>query len=293
MNGMVGLMNRTIGVVLKPGAPEALEAARKLRSLLPDVRWVAEKEGYHAVEGLPEVERVEPAAFEALCELVVVLGGDGTLIHAASLFPNRAVPILGVNLGTIGFLTEVTLDEMSESVNSAIAGTLPVGERMRLEASIERGGKEVASRCLLNDAVLSQSAMARINTYRVFCDDQFVTRVRGDGVIVATPTGSTAYALAAGGTILTPGMKAFTITPISPHQLTQRPLVVGADTEIRVEIDSDNPVVATFDGQAWYDFRCGDVLRIRQASVPALIFSPPGRTYFEMLRTKLRWGDSE
>ena len=286
-------MDRTIGVILKPGAPEALVAARKLQELVSDARWVTEKEGYHAVEGLPAFERLQADEFEAACSLAVVFGGDGTLIHAASLFPERAVPILGINLGKIGFLTEVTLEGLSEAVQLAISDSLPVQERMRLDVSIEREGAQIAAGRLLNDAVLSQAAMARINSYRVFCDDQFVTRVRGDGVIIATPTGTTAYALAAGGAILTPDMEAITITPISPHQLTQRPLVVGADTVIRVEIDSETPVVATFDGQAWYDFQRGDVLRIQRAPVPAFILSAPGRSYFKMLRTKLRWGDSE
>lgn len=282
----------TIGVILKPGTPEAVAAAKQLQDIVPGVRLVTEKEGYHAVEGLPDIERLSVSELETQCSLVIVFGGDGTLIHAASLFRNRAVPILGVNLGKIGFLTEVTVDELSEAIEKAVNDSLPVLERMRLDVSIERAGVEIVNTRLLNDAVLSQAAMARINTYRVYCDDQFVTQVRGDGVIIATPTGSTAYALAAGGSILTPEMEAISVTPISPHQLTQRPLVVGADKEIRVEIDSESPVVATFDGQAWYDFEYGDVLKVRQAPVPAYILSAPWRSYYEMLRAKLGWGNS-
>ena len=285
-------MEDTIGVILNPGAPEAVEAASLLQETVPGVRLVTEKEGYHAVEGLPGFERLTAQELEEQCTLVVVFGGDGTLIHAASLFRDRAVPILGVNLGKIGFLTEVTVDELAEAIEKAVSDSLPVLERMRIDVSIERDGQEIANARLLNDAVLSQSAMARINTYRVFCDDQFVTRVRGDGVIIATPTGSTAYALAAGGSILTPEMEAISITPISPHQLTQRPLVVGGHNEIRVEIDSETPVVATFDGQASYDFQYGDILRVKQAPVPSYILSAPWRSYYEMLRVKLRWGDS-
>ena len=290
---IVSPMEETIGVILKPGAPEAVAAAKRVRDIVPGVRLVTERDGYHAVAGLPDIERLSAAELERQCSLVVVFGGDGTLIHAASLFRERSVPILGVNLGKIGFLTEVTVEEFPEALEKAVRDSLPVLERMRLDVSIERSGQELVAARLLNDAVLSQAAMARINTYRVFCDDQFVTRVRGDGVIIATPTGSTAYALAAGGSILTPEMEAIAITPISPHQLTQRPLVVGAHKEIRVEIDSESPVVATFDGQDWHEFQYGDVLRVKQAPVPAHILAAPWRSYYEMLRAKLGWGYSD
>lgn len=285
-------MSIVIGVVLKPDAVEALDGLAVIREEVPDALLIAELLGHHALDDLPSyVERVDAATFERRCDLVVVFGGDGTLIHAASLFPERVVPILGVNLGRIGFLAEVTVEELRTSLGLAVAGKLPHSDRMRLDVEVRRQ-EEIIFRCrILNDAVLSRQAMSRIATFRVFVGNDLATSIRGDGVIIATPTGSTAYSLAAGGSILVPELEAIAITPISPYQLTQRPLVMKPVEDLRLMVVGDGPVYATCDGQDGLEFRDEDVMTVRRAAVGTRILSAPARDYFETLRVKLRWGD--
>jgi NAD+ kinase len=281
----------TIGVALKHNDPTALRGLSSLRDELPDASLLIERDSYNDLEVVPEhVERVDAAAFEERSDLVVVFGGDGTLIHAASLLPNRAVPILGVNLGRIGFLTEVTMDELREALHMAIAGKLPHSDRVRLDVTIERAGEVVLRRRILNEVVLNRHATAPIATYRVAMDDKLVTNIRGDGVIISTPTGSTAYSMAAGGSILAPALEAIAITPVSPYQLTQRPLVIKPAGELRLSLVSDGPVYATCDGQAGRAFDEQDIARVTRAPIPTRILTVPWRDYYEMLRAKLRWG---
>ena len=230
-------MIRTIGLVLKPGAPEAIEAMHTAMALAPDARFVVERSGHHALREVPaRVASIEAGAFEDEAHLVLVLGGDGTLIHAASLLQNKIVPILGVNLGRIGFLTEVTRGELASVLPCALAGTLGHSDRMRLDAEVWRGDELVLRGRILNDAALSQLALARIAAYRVELGEELVTIIRGDGVIISTPTGSTAYSMAAGGAILEPNLEAVAVTPICPHALTQRALVVPPARDIRVAL---------------------------------------------------------
>jgi NAD+ kinase len=284
-------MSVVIGVVLKPEVPQGLAGVAAIHEEIPDAQILAEAEGYHAIEQLPEwVERVDPDVFEARADLVVVFGGDGTLIHAAGLLPNRAVPILGVNLGRIGFLTEVTTDELRQSLRLWREGQLNHSDRMRLEAEVWRNDERLLHHRCLNDVVLARQAMSRIATYRVARGDHLITDIRGDGVIVATPTGSTAYSMASGGSILTPELEAIAITPICPYQLTQRPLVMYPSGDLRLSVVTDGPVHATLDGQAGIDFEVGDALVIRRSPVGVRILAAPWRDYFEVLRAKLRWG---
>ncbi|MCK5689311.1 NAD(+)/NADH kinase, partial [Myxococcota bacterium] len=276
----------------KPGVAEALSALREAVNLIPDARFLIENAGHHALPSCPDrVEPVSPEVLEQESDVVLVLGGDGTLIHAASILQNRLVPILGVNLGFIGFMTEVTLDELEKVLPRAIEGSLPYVDRMRLDVEIWRDGQKLIESRVLNDAVLSPSALARIARYRIALDGEQVTTMRADGVIIATPTGSTAYSMAAGGPILTPGLSAIAVTPICPHALTQRPLVVQPLGDLRLTIDSESPVYATLDGQQGIEFRAGDSMIIREAAVPARLLGVPWRNYFQTLRTKLNWGD--
>jgi NAD+ kinase len=281
-----------IGVVLKPGAPQALQCLKTVLEVAAGHRVLIEGAGYHALADVPKgVEAVHSATFANEIELLVILGGDGTLIHGASLLRDRVVPILGVNLGTIGFMTEVKREELAVALPAAIKGDLPYVDRMRLDAEVIRSGEVIArSRCL-NDAVLSPETMARVATYQVTLGDELVISLRGDGVIIATPTGSTAYSMAAGGSLLAPGLEAVAITPICPHAFTQRPLVVKPDADIRVTLDSDAKVFATLDGQSGHEFERGDVLVLRRAPVPARVLSGVSGGYFHTLRTKLGWGD--
>ncbi len=285
-------MKQTIGLVLKRNAPEALESLSVARSAAPGARFLVEAEGYHALDQVPAgVEAVDAATIERSADLLLVLGGDGTLIHGASLLRARVVPILGVNLGTIGFLTDVTREELPQMLPKALAGELPYIDRMRLDVRICRDGEILATGRVLNDAVVNQLGLARIAQYEIEVGCQLVTILRGDGVIISTPTGSTAYSMAAGGSILAPGINAIAITPICPHALTQRPIVVGPDHEISVELVSDSDVMASFDGQSGHEVRRGDVMGVRTAAVPTRLYQSPSRDYFETLRTKLRWGE--
>jgi NAD+ kinase len=225
-------------------------------------------------------------------ELLIVLGGDGTLLSAARALGSHKVPILAVNLGGLGFLTSVTLDEVYPMLEQILAGQHRTGERMMLEAEIMRGGKTAERHTALNDAVANKGALARMLDFDVSVDGDHVGRYRADGLIVATPTGSTAYSLAAGGPIIHPGVDAFVITPICPHMLTNRPLVIP-DTS-RVEIDfsaATGPVYVTLDGQIGIQLLPMDALAIRKSASKVAFVRPPRKSYFEVLRNKLRWGE--
>jgi NAD+ kinase len=285
-------MTRTIGVVLKPNAPEALASLAVARSVARSAQFIVEASGHHALLPAPHgVHAVDAAQFEQQADMVLTLGGDGTLIHAAGLLQTRAVPILGVNLGRIGLLTEVTREALAELLPKALAGDLPVGERLRLDAELFRNGQKVLHQRILNDAVIAQLALSRIAVYRVSLDGALATVVRGDGVIVATPTGSTAYSMAAGGSIIEPTVPAVVVTPICPQSLSQRGFIITPEREIAVTLESDSTVYATLDGQVGHEFRRGDSLVLRRSPVPTLLFQVPGHGYFETLRQKLRWGE--
>lgn len=282
-------MADVIGMVLKPGAPEALEAAAEVCAQLPHCEFLTDADSGPSLPA--RVRTVDRQTFEESSELVIVFGGDGTLIRAAAMLPNRRVPIMGVNLGHIGFLTEVSRNDLVQALELAMAGGLPRSERMRLDVELVRGEQLLMAKRILNDAVLGPHNLSRLGTYRVAMENELVTKIRGDGVIVSTPTGSTAYAMAAGGSILWPELEAVAITPVCPHQLTQRPLVLRPHGDIVLEVESPERVYATCDGQAGHEFRVGDKLRVRRAPVGVQLLSVPWRSYFEMLRTKLHWGN--
>jgi NAD+ kinase len=225
-------------------------------------------------------------------DLLIVLGGDCTLLSVARALGSHKVPILAVNLGGLGFLTSVTLDELYPMLEQILSGQHRTGERMMLEAEIMRGGKSAERHTALNDAVANKGALARMLDFDVAVDGDHVGRYRADGLIVATPTGSTAYSLAAGGPIVHPRLDAFVITPICPHMLTNRPLVIP-DTA-RVEIDfsaASGPVYVTLDGQIGIQLLPMDALLIRKSASKVTLVQPPRKTYFEILRSKLRWGE--
>lgn len=234
-------------------------------------------------------------AREALAEqvdLMIVLGGDGTLLSAARALGSHKVPILAVNLGGLGFLTSVTLDELYPLLEQVLAGKHRISERMMLDAEILRDGQVAERQCALNDAVANKAAIARMLEFDVFVDGNSVGRYRADGIVVATPTGSTAYSLAAGGPIIDPALDAFVITPICPHMLTNRPLVVR-DTA-RIEIDfapAEEPVYVTLDGQIGFQLKPKDRISITKSKNRVALVRPPAKTYFEVLRSKLKWGE--
>lgn len=232
---------------------------------------------------------------EALAEkidLLLVLGGDGTLLAAARALRGHSIPILGVNLGGLGFLTSVTLDELYPVLEQVIAGNYRTSDRMTLQATISRDGQMAGPHFALNDAVVNKSAMARMLDFDVYVDKNHVGRYRADGLIVATPTGSTAYSLAAGGPIVHPDMDVLVITPICPHMLTNRPLVVPSASEVGVDFSAaEEPVYLTLDGQTGAQLGLNHRVTITQAESKVRLVRPRDKTYFEILRSKLRWGE--
>ena len=226
-------------------------------------------------------------------ELVVVLGGDGTLISVARLFSGKDVPIVGVNLGSLGFLTEVTVDELYPLLERCLKGDQRVSERMMLEVTLCRDGKEIETWHVLNDMVINKGALARIVDLETRINRHFLTTFKADGLIVSTPTGSTGYSLSAGGPIIHPVMSCIAITPICPHTLTNRPIVVTDDSIISITIASsyDEKIYLTLDGQVGFKLKQGDSLEVRRALKTTALVMSKERDYFEILRTKLKWGE--
>ncbi len=229
-------------------------------------------------------------------DLIVVLGGDGTLLSVADRIAQagRDIPILGVNFGSLGFLTEIRIDELYPSLEAAVEGRARYDERLMLSAVATRGGKADACRIVLNDVVFTKGALSRMIELSVSVSGRFVTRVKADGLIIASATGSTAYNLAAGGPIVHPAVDAFVITPIAPHTLSNRPIVIPGNAE--VEVHSETPAAAdevfvTYDGQYGYAVRPGDSIKVKKADRPLRIVTAPTRGYFEVLREKLKWGE--
>jgi NAD+ kinase len=226
--------------------------------------------------------------------MVLVLGGDGTLLGMADCIgeAETGIPLLGVNFGSLGFLTEITLPELYPSLEAALSGQVQVEERAMLQCIGTRDGAVFARHIALNDAVITKSARSRMVDLSVWVDEEFVTRVKADGLIVGTPTGSTAYNLAAGGPILQPSVDALIITPIAPHTLTNRPVVIPASATVRVQptIDGRDEVYVTFDGQTAYHLRHGDEIVVRRADVSLRLLRPTSHRFFQVVRTKLNWG---
>jgi NAD+ kinase len=228
----------------------------------------------------------------ALSDLLIVLGGDGTLLAAARLLGERQVPILPVNLGGLGFLTSVTLEDLYPVLERAIKGQARYSERVLLESRVMRKGKPFHCARALNDAVLNKAALARIIDLELRVNGEFVTNYKADGLIVATPTGSTAYSLSAGGPIMYPIVSAFVITPICPHTLTNRPLVIPDSAKIEVGFAAgEAPIYLTVDGQVGVELQANDVVALNAAPERLLLVRPQEKTYFSVLRDKLKWGE--
>ena len=231
-------------------------------------------------------------AIPPIVDMVVVLGGDGTLLSVARLIGDLRTPILGVNLGSLGFLTEITRSELFPMLEQVVKGDFTVSERMRLLAVIRRKGLEVARYRVLNDVVINKGALARIIDMEAWIDDDYLTTFKADGLIVSTPTGSTGYNLSAGGPIIYPGNHCHVISPICPHMLTNRPIVVSDEAMIRIEIKSqDEDVAFTADGQEGMPLEAGDIVEMRKSNHSTLLINSPSKDYFQVLRTKLRWGE--
>jgi NAD+ kinase len=287
-----------VGLVAKSGLDAAAGVLAELAGWLEarNVEPVFETDTA-ARAGLPsERPTVHRDDLPNKCDLIVVLGGDGTLIGTADRIAQAGadVPIVGVNFGSLGFLTEITLPELYPSLESVLAGTAEIEERMMLQSRTLRAGTIYADRLALNDVVITKGALSRIIDLAVAIGDQPVMRVRADGLIIASPTGSTAYNLAAGGPILHPEVDALLLTPIAPHMLTNRPIVIPASSEVRVRPalnGSNDEVFVTFDGQSGHALESDDVISVRRAYKPLRLVRASTRTYFDVLRQKLKWSE--
>src|SRR5580765_7492234 len=252
---------RRILIVGKRDSPAARPAIRRL-ARMAEARGIAVELDEHAALALGRRRRRGPAARADLC---IVVGGDGTLLSAARSLGGRPVPILGVNLGGLGFMTETGPVEAPAVLAEVLKGRFDVGRRMTLDATLFRAGRNVARQSVLNDVVISKSALARMIELKVIIDRHTVTLYRADGLIVSTPTGSTAYSLSAGGPIIHPEMDALLISPICPHTLALRPLVVPAGAQVEIVLQTgDSEVYLTFDGQVGYPLRARDRVRVRR-----------------------------
>lgn len=265
--------------------PYACQEALKVKA------WLEKEKGFQVFWDDQDDPPCETRPSQGPLDLVVVLGGDGTLLKAVRLYGEEQAPVLGINLGGLGFLTEIALDELFPLFDKIIQGDYQTETRMILTARIVREGEDLPSIPFLNDVVINKGALARIIDLETNINGQFLTSYRGDGLIVATPTGSTAYNLAAGGPILHPSLKTIIITPICPFTLTNRPLIVQDDAVIDIRLGSKaNEVWLTYDGQVGYPLKTGDLVRVQKAEKSIQLIKTPYKNYFEILRTKLKWG---
>ena len=282
---------KKIGVIAK-NIPEARKASRKLAAWLEarGKKVFIDSETAAAINA----RGYEPDEIPALVEMIIVLGGDGTLLSAARLVAesHTDVPIFGVNLGSLGFMAEVSLDELYGNLEKAIAGKLGTEDRIMLTASVVRGGKRIAQYRVLNDAVINKGALARMMELRVSVDDGHLTTLRADGLIVATPTGSTAYSLSAGGPIVHPTIHCFVLTPICPHTLSNRPIALPDTVVVTVCLTSPSEDVSlTLDGQIGFPLEPNDIVTIKKSRFRMKLIKHPTKSYYEILRTKLKWGN--
>jgi NAD+ kinase len=226
-------------------------------------------------------------------QLLLVLGGDGTLLAGSRVAARLGIPILPINMGSLGFLTSFKLEEMYPALEETLAGKLPSSERVMLDVGLIREGKTIECQTVLNEAVINKGALARMIDLELMIDGEFVCRYRVDGLIVATPTGSTAYSLSAGGPIVHPSVESWVITPICPHTLSDRPVVIRDSSEVEVNLSvGTESVFLTLDGQTGIPMQPGDQVRMKRAAERLKLIQPQKKSYFEILHSKLKWGET-
>jgi NAD+ kinase len=281
---------KTVGIVSKPGSEQAGKIVPEIIDWLKH-RGIAVRldENTGAYAGAPAIPREEVPEG---CDLMIVLGGDGTLLSAARAIGRREIPLFPVNVGGLGFLTAITVEELYPELQRALRSEHRIGKRKLLTTEVERNGEVVASYDALNDAVLTKAALARMIDLDTHVDDQFVCVYKADGLIISTPTGSTAYSLSAGGPIIFPSVPAICLTPICPHMLTNRPVLVPETSVIRVQSHGpDESVFLTIDGQIGGPLREGDTVVCRSSHYSLMLVRPPRMMFFDVLRQKLKWGE--
>ncbi len=288
---------KSVGFVIKTNQPEAQSLAQDLVGVLHarNIKVVFNHQDKALAKNLPGVSVVHKDKLPEHCDLIIVLGGDGTYLSAARLMKKKSIPILGVNMGTLGFLTEIRKEEVFDAVHAIfVKGELKISERALLGVRLERAGKVLLDSFVVNDAVISKGAIARIIGVKISVDGRFANTIRADGIIVSTPTGSTAYSLAAGGPIVMPTLNALQITPICPHGLNQRPVMLPDTAKVELTLNHmPGHVYLTLDGQEGVDLKEGDRITVSRAQGKVLkIVNSPHRDYFLLLREKLSFGGS-
>ncbi len=285
------MKNKSIGILAKPKFPE-------IKSTLQDVvTWLRARSIEVILDQASAMLLGEQGGYQktqlaSKADVLLVLGGDGTMLNAARLAAERGIPILGVNMGGLGFLTEVRLENLYPSLERVFANDFVLDERLMLRTHIHRHGETVAQGVVLNDVVISKGTLARMIELKIAIQGRFVTNLRGDGLIVSSPTGSTAYSLSAGGPIIDPEVQSLILTPISPHTLTHRPLIVPGHAEIEVTLTSkDDGAMATLDGQVGVAITQGDSVVIQTSENRTRLIRFPESNYYDVLREKLKWGD--
>ena len=282
---MAGKQIKSVGIIVKPGHAKAMATAVDLSA------WLKKRDIAQSGEPITAgAVRTDKAAL-LKADLIVVLGGDGTMISTARLVGCADVLVLGINYGSLGYLTEFRIEEMFSALHSIIAGDYEIDRRVMLDAEHWRTQEKLATGRVLNDVVINKAALARIIDIDVHLNDLFVNKFRADGLIVSTPTGSTAYNLSAGGPIVYPSMNAVVLTPICPFTLTNRPIVVPDSAVIELTLHNENEgVVLSLDGQTGYPMRAADRVIIRKSATTFNLVQPANRNYFDVLRDKLKWG---
>jgi NAD+ kinase len=285
------MKSKSIGILTKPKFPEVKATLRAV------VSWLRERHIDVILDSTSATVLGEPGGLQKTqlagkADVLLVLGGDGTMLNAARLAGERGIPILGVNMGGLGFLTEVRLEHLYPSLDRVFANDFVLDERLMLKTHVHRHGETVARGVVLNDVVISKGTLARMIELKIAIQGQFVTNLRGDGLIISTPTGSTAYSLSAGGPIINPAVQSLILTPICPHTLTHRPLIVPGNVEIEVTLTSkDDGAMATLDGQVGIAMTQGDTAVIMTSEHRTRLIRFPESHYYEVLREKLKWGD--
>ena len=284
---------RNIGIISRPRRSNLSEVAPPLLSWLQGrgIHVAYDQETASSLAEPSEGRSREQVA--AASELLLVLGGDGTLLAAARVAAPRGIPILPINMGSLGFLTSFMLEELYPALEDILAGRLTISERVMLHAELQRGDKILDKQTVLNEVVINKGALARMIELELSIDQDFVCRYRADGLIVASPTGSTAYSLSAGGPIVHPSVESFIITPICPHTLSDRPVVVGDTSIIEVKLSAGTEsVFLTLDGQKGIPLQATDRVRISRAQQLLKLIQTPNKSYFQILRNKLKWGEA-
>ncbi len=285
---------KRVGLLIKTHDPMSVYAISKVINFLKnnDYEFYIEETSSSICKEEAKGRTMDISQLIKNIDLLMVLGGDGTFLMAARLIQNTEIPIFGINLGKLGFLTEITIEEIESSLNLLKEDNLQIDKRSTIKVKLMKNKKEVAEQICLNDAVINKSAIARIINIELSIDDEIITRYKADGLIISTPTGSTAYSLSAGGSIVHPAVNAFLITPICPHMLTQRPIIIPDEFKIKLKLLTPREeVVLTLDGQIAFPLEFNDEVLIEKNQSPILIIKSPFKSYFSILRNKLKWGE--